>query len=83
MDEPTAAVTQDKEAEQRSEVHRGNDKEIERGYALGRVPQEGLPGLRRRSSSSGHILRDCRTSHVDAELQKLTMGIVTLPGSAK
>jgi hypothetical protein len=45
-----------------------NDKQVHRGGAIRMIVQEGLPALRRRSSSSRHILGNAGLAKVDAEL---------------
>lgn len=49
------------------------DEHIDRSDALGVIAQEGLPVLRRCSSSSHHVLGDGRLADLDTELEHLTV----------
>src|ERR1700730_19037680 len=49
------------------------DKHVDGGDTLDLIEQEATPGKRRRSSSSHHVLGDCRLADLDAELEQFTV----------
>ena len=52
---------------------RCHDEHIDRSDAGGLIAQKAAPGRRRRTSSSHHVLGDCRLAGLDAELEQLAV----------
>ncbi len=68
MHQTAPLMVQNKESEQQLEIHCGDDEKIDRGNAIGVVPQERLPGLPRRPPSLRHVLGNGRLRYVDSQL---------------
>ena len=71
-DLPAIVRQNDHHVEQPKRRGRHNEH-IDRSDALGVIPQEGPPVLRRRSSSSHHVFGDCSLADLDAELEQLAI----------
>ena len=61
------------ESEQAFEGQCWDDKKVYRCNSMRMITQERLPALRRRSSSSQHVLRDGRLRDREAQFQQFTM----------
>src|ERR1700675_4694490 len=73
------SVAENKKREELLKANRRNYKEINRRNAVSVIAKEGLPGLQRPISSRYHVLRDCRLSDVEAELEKFTVDVRRTP----
>jgi hypothetical protein len=71
-DSPSIVGQNDHHVEQPERCGRHNEH-IDRSDALGVIPQEAAPVLRRCSPPSQHVLRDGRLADLDAELEQLTV----------
>ncbi len=66
-------VPHDKQPIQQPKGHRRNDKKVHRRDTVRVIGQEGLPALRRRPSSSRHILGHAGLANVDAEFDQFAV----------
>src|SRR5262245_11940343 len=73
------AVAQHKNDKQALERQRWNHAEINCCNGLRMIAQECLPGLRRRSAASDHVLRDCRLGDLEPKLQQFAMNSRSAP----
>ena len=69
----TTTVPQDQQSVQQPKRDRRDQEQIHRCDTVGMIAQEGLPALRRRLPSPGHVLRNCSLSDIDAELEQLAV----------
>ena len=72
-------MAKNKKREELLKANRRNYKEINRRNAVCVIAKESLPSLQRPISSRYHVLRDCRLSDVEAELEKLTVDVRRTP----
>jgi hypothetical protein len=68
-----AIVTEDDRNVEQPKRRAGYDKHIDGRDTLGLIAQEATPGRRRLSSSSHHVLGDCRLADLNAELEQLAV----------
>lgn len=61
------------QGKEHAQIDRRNYKKIERGNTLGVIAEKGLPTLRRRPASFGHVLGHRGLPHFKAKLQKFAV----------
>ena len=73
MNDSSAGMGKNDKAEEQSESHGRDYKEIAGRCHVHMVPQEGAPRLERRLPDAVHVLRDGRLCDVEAELEEFAV----------
>jgi hypothetical protein len=76
-----SAIVSEEHQDEQEAVGRGwDDEEIGRHNLADVIPQEGAPGLRRRSASTNQVFRDRGLTDVDSEFEQFAMNPRRAPG---